>query len=531
MSAAIDIRDAFRIHRSADVVAVALQGLSLRVDEGEIVVVLGPSGSGKTTMLRVLAGFDALSAGSAEVLGTDLATLGERGRAELRAQRLGVLDQHYARALSPHLTSLHSVALSLELLGAPRERARSAAAALLDRVNLGDRLDSRPATLSGGEQQRVALCASLVHRPRLLLADEPGGELDAANAELVYRLIAELVREQGGSALIVSHDEAASAIADRLVYVRDGRVVEERAPGERPTLVVNDPGWIRIPDPLLEALGDPARLQATLQQQTIQITSATPVASLEPLALREPVPARSIAPDAVAELRDVTKMFPHAERPAFAELSHSFAGGMFHAVVGPSGSGKTTLLHLLAGLESPTDGSVVVSGQETTRLSRAEVAELRRREVALVTQEPGLVPHLTARENVALALAIRHGDEDVDGAAARALRDVGLASRLDHRADQLSAGERQRVAIARAVAARPALLLADEPTARLDHANARAVGELLSRLAHESGSAVVCATHDETLIELCDAQLRLAAPRKDESDRGAVREVIGDLRQ
>jgi ABC-type lipoprotein export system ATPase subunit len=524
MSLAIDVRDAFRIHRSADVVAVALQGLSLQVDDGEIVVVLGPSGSGKTTLLRVLAGFDSLSAGRAQVLGADLATLGERGRADLRARRLGILDQHYARALSPHLTSVHSVALSLELLGVPRSQARSGAASLLERVGLGSRLDSRPGTLSGGEQQRVALCASLVHRPRLLLADEPGGELDAENAEVVYRLIAELVREHGGSALIVSHDEAASAIADRLVHVRDGRVVEERVPGDRPELVVNDPGWIRIPDPLLEALGDPPRLQATLRRQTIEITSAATDRSMAPAARPTPEPRlRPSPPVTVAELRNVTKRFPRADRPTFEQLSRRFESGSFHAIIGPSGSGKTTLLHLLAGLESPTEGSVVVSGEETSQLTRAQVAELRRRDVALVTQEPGLVPHLSARENVALALEIRRGAEDRDPTAARALVDVGLASRLDHRADQLSAGERQRVAIARAVAARPAILLADEPTARLDHANARAVGELLSRLAHVTGTAVICATHDETLIELADAQFTLDGVRTaGEEDRPAV---------
>jgi ABC-type lipoprotein export system ATPase subunit len=508
MSVAIDVRNAFRIHRSADVVAVALQGLSLQVEEGEIVVVLGPSGSGKTTLLRVLAGFDPLSAGTARVLDVDLATLGERGRAELRARTLGVLDQHYARALSPNLTSAHSVALSLELLGVPRAEARAAAAALLERVNLGDRVDSRPATLSGGEQQRVALCASLVHRPRLLLADEPGGELDAANAEVVYRLIAELVREQGGSALIVSHDEAASAIADRLVYVRDGRVVEERAPDAPPALVLNDPGWIRIPDSLLDALGNPTRLQATLDGRTVQLKSATTEARIAPVTARAPH-SRARASHPAAELQDVTKRFAHAERPTLERLSHRFDSGMFHALVGPSGSGKTTLLHLLAGLDSPTQGRVVVSGEELSHLTRAQVADVRRRDVALVTQEPGLVPHLTAKENVALGLEIRQEVENVDRAATRALADVGLTGRLDHRADQLSAGERQRVAIARAVAVRPALLLADEPTARLDHANAHAVGALLAHLARERGTAVICATHDETLIELSDAQLNL----------------------
>jgi ABC-type glutathione transport system ATPase component len=128
------------------------------------------------------------------------------------------------------------------------------------------RLDDRPELLSGGEQQRVALCAALAHRPRLLLADEPAGELDAESAETVYALIGELVRERGATALIVSHDEAAAELADRLLYVRDGRVVEEGAPGRRPSLVVTEPGWIRLPDPLLDAIGGARRLRAELRR-------------------------------------------------------------------------------------------------------------------------------------------------------------------------------------------------------------------------------------------------------------------------
>jgi len=138
---AVDIRDAFRIHRSPGGTAVALQGLSLEVDEGEIVVVLGPSGSGKTTLLRVVAGFDTLSAGTAHVLGEDVGRLSPGALARFRAANLGVLDQHYARALSPDLSSVQTVALGPELVGSPRPKARDAAAKLLERVGLGDRLD------------------------------------------------------------------------------------------------------------------------------------------------------------------------------------------------------------------------------------------------------------------------------------------------------------------------------------------------------------------------------------------------------
>jgi ABC-type lipoprotein export system ATPase subunit len=154
---------------------------------------------------------------------------------------------------------------------------------------------------------------------------------------------------------------------------------------------------------------------------------------------------------------------------------------------------------------------VLVQGREIEALDRAESAAVRREHVALVTQEPGLVPHLSARENVELGLLVRGADGDTAHVAAAALTEVGLAARLDHRADRLSAGERQRVAIARALAADPVLLLADEPTARLDQSNARAVGELLAKLAHERRTAVVCATHDPVVIEHADEVLELAA--------------------
>ena len=261
MTVAIDIEEVFVLHRSCSRGIAALRGLSLQVEEAEIVVVAGPSGAGKTSLLRVLAGLDAPSAGRVSVYGVDLG-LPLAAADSYRATTLGILDQHYARSLSPDLTCVQSVALQLDLAGGDASSNRATALELLERVGLADRAGSPPGALSGGEQQRVAVCAALVHKPRLLLADEPAGELDEASAEIVYRLLGELVRDTGATAVVVSHDPAAESIADRQVEVRDGRVVEESVPGSSPKLVVGRGGWVRLPEPLLRDLGAPRHLAA-----------------------------------------------------------------------------------------------------------------------------------------------------------------------------------------------------------------------------------------------------------------------------
>jgi ABC-type lipoprotein export system ATPase subunit len=495
MTLAVDVRDAFRIFPSPAGGTAALQGLTLSVEQDELVVALGPSGSGKTTLLRAVAGLERLSAGTAQVLGTDLGRQSSREIAAFRAEQVGVLDQHYARSLSPDLTCRQTVALQLRLLGRDAPTSERAADELLERVGLRDRATARPFELSGGEQQRVAVCAALAHRPQLLLADEPAGELDQATAESVYRLLAELVRERGGSALIVSHDPAAATVADRQVWIRDGRVVEEARNGEERKLVATR-GWVRLP-------GAPS------ETGTVAAADLTGLLT-EPAAAPKAAPAR-LAVDAMPSVATLAGVGKHyGARTVFDDVSAAFTRGRLTVIVGRSGSGKTTLLHLLAGLERPSAGQVTVAGRALGELTRAQLAELRRRHIALVTQEPGLVPYLSALENVELGLALRGASED---GARDALDAVGMRERLHHAVMRLSAGERQRVAIARALAADVDILLLDEPTARLDEANARSTSSLLARLAHERRTAVVCATHDPLIVELAGEIVDLGGPR------------------
>jgi ABC-type lipoprotein export system ATPase subunit len=503
MRAAVELHDAFRIFHARSGANVALQGLTLEIDPGEIVVVLGPSGSGKTTLLQIISGFESLSAGTARVFGIDLDRLSRKESVSFRSQNLGYLDQHYVRALSPYLTCRQTVALQLSLRGHTAWEAGRIADDLLRRVGLEDRRHDQPELLSGGEQQRVALCAALAHRPRLLLADEPAGELDLESATTVYRLLAEIAREVHATALVVSHDPAAAAIADRIVHIRDGRVVEESVPGGSPALVVSRGGWVRLPiEPKERRLMTLARRDGELVLRALDGES-------QPHSEERATATRGPDREVVAELREIQKSY--GERVLFDGLSHSFASGRLTAVVGRSGVGKTTLLHLLAGLDRPNAGEVVVLGEPLGEKNRSQLAALRRQSIGLVTQEPGLVPYLSVSENVGLSFQLR-GVPITKSRVRGALDAVGLAERADQRVSTLSAGERQRVAIARALAANVAMLLLDEPTARLDEEHGRDVARRVEEAAEGRGLAVVCATHDPALIERAAEIIALEQP-------------------
>ncbi len=510
MTPAVEARDVFRVHSTPEGDAAALQGLSLTVEPGEILTLLGPSGAGKTSFLRLLAGLDLPSAGSLTVFGDDLRALGARGPHPLPGRERRLPRPALRPGARAGADRRRAVGLKLRSQGVEALVRRRRTGELLERVGLDQRDDALPGQLSGGEQQRVALCSALAHKPRLLLADEPTGELDEANARIVYGAIAELARAERCTAVIVSHDPESTEIADRVVHIRDGRVSEERVRGEHgSTIVVGRGGWLQLPQEFLDRAGIVSRAAASLEDDRIVVVAAEGSAQ-QAEEQRADTPATGPVGDTVAAVRKVAKTHGAGKTAAhvFSGLDASFESGRLTVVTGPSGSGKTTLLHLLGGLDLPESGAVEVCGVELGKLDRAGRAELRRRHVALVAQQPGLIPFLSARENVELTAAIRGTGDD---RAHDLLDAVGLAERAGQRVSRLSAGEQVRAAVARALAARPRLLLVDEPTARLDQANAHTLAVLLATLARDTGAAVVCATHDPVVIEHADVELSLAA--------------------
>ncbi len=226
-TAYIVCEDLFKIYKIADLEVVALRGLDLVVDEGEVVAVVGASGSGKSTLLNILAGYDTPSAGRVSVGQTDLLRMTSKDVETYRRHEVGFVWQQTSRNLFPYLTALENVSLPMMLTNVPSKEREEKARYLLETVGLSDRMDHTPEKLSGGEQQRVAIGVALSNTPPLLLADEPTGELDDATASEVLDLFGKINQEFNTTIMIVSHDPDIAYKVGRLVMIRDGKMSTE----------------------------------------------------------------------------------------------------------------------------------------------------------------------------------------------------------------------------------------------------------------------------------------------------------------
>ena len=211
--------------RSAAVEVVALQGLDLLIDKGELIAIVGASGSGKSTLLNVLSGLDIPTAGLARVSGMDLLSMTSRDRLRFRRSIVGFIWQQTARNLLPYLTARENVTLPMRLAGRRVDKAR--AGDLLELLGVADCAARRPGELSGGQQQRVAIAVALANSPEVILADEPTGELDSDTSEEVFAALRGANRELGVTCVIVTHDPTVSEQVDRTIGIRDGRTSSE----------------------------------------------------------------------------------------------------------------------------------------------------------------------------------------------------------------------------------------------------------------------------------------------------------------
>ena len=221
----VETTELSRTYGAGETAVHALRGVTLGFPAGQFTAIMGPSGSGKSTLMHLLAGLDRPSAGSVVLDGAEIAGLDDKGLTRLRRDRLGFVFQAFN--LVPVLTARENILLPLTLAG--RKADPAWLERLIDAVGLSDRLEHRPAELSGGQQQRVAVARALVHRPAVVFADEPTGNLDSHASEEVLGLLRQAVDEFGQTVIMVTHDAQAAAVADRIVVLRDGEVVHDGA--------------------------------------------------------------------------------------------------------------------------------------------------------------------------------------------------------------------------------------------------------------------------------------------------------------
>ena len=279
-----------KIYKTKDLEVLALQGLDLTVEKGELVAIIGNSGSGKSTFLNMIGGLDKPSAGKLFVDGKNLFTMNEKQLVEYKRDTVGFVWQNNARNLLPYLTALENVMTPMQLTN--RKNKKEWALELLDLVGMSHRKNNRLQQLSGGEQQRIAIAIALANEPKLLLADEPTGSVDRRTADYIYDLFVRLNKEKGQTIVIVTHDTTLAKKVKRVVAIRDGKISSERILKEEFSdmakastvnwqeigetqeeyAIVDRAGRVQIPRDLLDKLELPGnKVKVSMQEEKIQL--------------------------------------------------------------------------------------------------------------------------------------------------------------------------------------------------------------------------------------------------------------------
>ncbi|HEX5859770.1 MAG TPA: ABC transporter ATP-binding protein [Microbacterium sp.] len=323
--------DLVRIFTAQGVEVQALQGLNLLIERGELVAVVGASGSGKSTLLSILSSLDTPTAGVARVAGHDLLAMSARERVRFRRESVGFVWQQTSRNLLPYLTAAENVAAALAIAGRGGSRGRDDRAlrveSLLELLDVGHCADRRPTQMSGGEQQRVAIAVSIANEPRVLLADEPTGELDDVTSANVLEAMRSVNRELGVTTLIVTHDPSVSEHVARTVQIRDGRTSTEVLRSTRVDehgaehsvaeeyAVLDRVGRLQLPDDFVAALGLRERVRLALEPDHVGVwPGAAQRGAAEPAPASHPDPMT--APDPAPEPEPAAGPVPEpAERP------------------------------------------------------------------------------------------------------------------------------------------------------------------------------------------------------------------------
>ena len=491
-------------HPESGTRALAIADVSLRVQRGEMVVVMGATGAGKTTLAKCLN--RTIPAFQGGMLSGEITLLGRRlrdeGVAEL-AGIVGLVSQDFEAQLFA-TNVMQEVAFGMEQLGVPADEMRQRLPRALAAVGLGGFERRDPATLSGGEKQRLAIAATLALQPTILVFDEPTTDLDPIGKLEIFAVLAAM-RRDGYTLIVIEHEVAAAEVADRVIIMSEGRIVADGVPAHVLARVeFLDQHGVRPPDlsRLAARLGlDPPPGSLDEAERVIRglgtsLRSEKVVDEMRSHPSPPRTPGPDLQPPVLVEAENVAYRYVDGNA-ALHGVNLQVREGEFLALIGQNGSGKTTLAKHLNGLMRPTQGRVLLRATNISTLPLNRVAS----DVGYVFQNPD---HQIFAASVfdEVAFGPRNfgvSEIEVQGRVATALNAVGLRGLEAEDPFLLSKGHRQRLAVASLLALQPQLLILDEPTTGLDYGEQRRMMDLLKRL-HQQGMAVLMITHSPWVV-------------------------------
>ena len=457
----ITIKDLFYLYQNGIETVVALRGLHLDIASGECLVVKGPNGSGKSTLVKILSGFLTPSSGKIHVGDQDLTAIDPL---TLRREYVASIDQR--GNLLSGMSVLENVALAISLTGVTPSQSKKQALALLERHGLSEISPKYPEQLSAGQRQICSLLAAIATEPRILIADEPSGELDNAAADALYRI---LKSESGERTIIlVTHDARAENIADRVIRMREGRVSEEWIPGFEEKSVVDPMKWMRLPEPSVK--------KSNGRKGKVDLSGRH-----GPFLLR-------------AENISLT----YGSEAIFSGVNVNGKAGDIIALSATSGMGKSSLLRILAGIQLPTTGSVHIDDVLLSDLNRESGARLRRKMVGFLSQGEGGFHNISLSDHL--------------GELKGEIRESQIQQfemRMRSPLSEFSGGERARIELLKLLAQKKPILILDEPTSQLDDKRSAELIALIIESAKQ-GALVIASTREEALLSRAIGVLRLS---------------------
>ncbi|HEY4898283.1 MAG TPA: ATP-binding cassette domain-containing protein [Candidatus Nanopelagicaceae bacterium] len=452
-SVEIRIEDLFYIYKGGDQTVVALRGLHLTIHAGECLVIKGPNGSGKSTLVKLLSGYYSPTAGKILIGDQDIS---EIDPLRLRREYVASIDQR--GNLITEITVIENLVLAYCLTGNSKSVGESLANDLLTMHGLLGLFEQFPEQLSAGERQLLSLLAAIATNPKILVVDEPSGELDNESAEKIYSLLKSIAGET--TVVLVTHDDRAEYFGDRIVRIREGKLSEEWVPGEVEESVVDPFGWMRVRE---IALPLPKRkLQKLNSSREIQLV------------------VKNIGLD-------------YGSKKIFSGVNIEAASGELIALDGGSGSGKSSLLRILCGIQDSSIGEIFITENRIQYLDRSERAELRNEHISFLSQNSN------AFENVSLSEYL--GSTPIELGKAFDLR-------MKNPLSAFSGGERAWIELLKIVAEGKPILVLDEPTSQMDERRTFEAAQILFNYV-DHGGLIIMSTREEIFFNVADKTIRL----------------------